>query len=134
MHLIFLQIAGVLVTNLVDLVEVITVKMFLVNRTLRSFRTSALHPFRTIALRPPPIAQPLAYYASKRVIHSEFSKADLGTGNAIHPGASQVSPGTGEEVGEEDKADLHPQAKGPGDTREVGLPLFSTTMVQMKLG
>jgi len=103
--------------------------MFLVNRTLRSFRTSALHPFRTRALRPPPIAHPLAYYASKRVIHSEFSKAGLGTGNTIHPKVSHVTPCSGEDVCEEDKADLRHQAKGSGDIHKVGLPLSSTTMV-----
>ena len=102
-------------TNLVDLVEVITAKMFLVNRTLRSFRTRALHP--------PPIIQPWAYYASKRVFHSEFPKAGLGTENTIHLKASRVSPSTGKEVCEEDGADLLPQAKGPGDIQKVGQPL-----------
>jgi len=108
--------------------------MFLVNQTLRPFRTRVLHPFWTRALRPPPIAQPLAYYTSKRVFHSEFSKAGLGTKDTIHPKALQVIPATGEEVCEEDKANIRPQAKGPGDIHEVRLPLSPTTIVQMKLG
>jgi len=123
-----------MVTNLVDLVEVIIVEMFLVNRTLRSSRTSALYPFRTIALRLPPISQQWAYCASKRGFHSEFSKAALGTGGATYPRASQVSSGTRKEVSEDDKADVHPQAKIPGDIHKVRPLLSSTTMVQMKLG
>jgi len=95
--------------------------MFLVNRTLR--------PFRTRAFRPPPISQPWAYRAGKRSSHSESSEASPRTENTPHPKSSQVSPGTGKGVGEEDKADVYPQAKGPGDIHEVGLPLSSTTMI-----
>jgi len=100
--------------------------MFLVNRTLR--------PFRSRAFRPPRISQPWAYRAGKSSFHSEFSKAGPGTENTPHPKSSPVRPGKGEEVGEEDKADVHSQAKDPSDIYKVGLPLSSTTMIQMKLG
>jgi len=100
--------------------------MFLVSRTLR--------PFRSRAFRPLPISQPWAYRAGKSFFRSEFSKAGLGRENTPHAKSSQVSPGKGEKVGEEDKASVHSQVKDPGDIYKVGIPLSSTTMIQMKLG
>jgi len=100
--------------------------MFLVSRTLR--------PLGTRAFRPLPISQPLAYRAGKSFFRSECSKAGLGRENTPHPKFPHASPGKGEEVGEEDRADVQSQAKDPADIYEVGIPLSLTTMIQMKLG